>query len=534
MITETPANPKTAKPFNWALWGSLLVFLAVSIGAFIYTMVKCHGHFTYCFDDPYIHLAIAKNLERSGLFGVTPFRYSPASSSLIWPFMLALGIKIFGAAGEYVPVVLNILFAGGILWVADGIMRRQSLHTALRVGVMMGILFLVPMLPIMFCGMEHVLQSLVTLGFIGSAAYAISQDKKATAVLVLAPFTTLVRFEGMFIAGLVMVLFILKKRYWEAAVIAVLAALPILAFGIYSLVQGGFFFPNSVYLKGAKPDFSSMEVMGTYLTQWYHRLLTSPYMLFLLLGAAVVFTVRCFHKGFFEEIQLGLILFCLMTMVHMQTNPYTWFYRYESYLLCTGIVFVTMGTWELIRHYQVIKRPFGQQLPVWGGILLILALLGVRGFQGTLDTPQGSENIYDQQRQMAEFLKTYYSRQVVAANDIGAINYYADIDCLDLVGLASIDVAKKLVSNQMATPEQVHNVAQEKGAKIAVIYDHWFKDRIPSQWTKIASWRIENNVVCGGPYVSFYAIDPKETQPLLSHLKEFEKRLPPDVSVFWE
>ncbi len=49
----------------------------------------------------------------------------------------------------------------------------------------------------------------------------------------------------------------------------------------------------------------------------------------------------------------------------------------------------------------------------------------------------GSKNIYEQQIQSARFLKKYYNRSKVVANDIGAICYFSDIHLLDIAGLGS-------------------------------------------------------------------------------------------------
>lgn len=48
-----------------------------------------NGYFTYTLDDPYIHLALAKNIF-SGNYGINLTEPSAPSSSIIWPFILAL------------------------------------------------------------------------------------------------------------------------------------------------------------------------------------------------------------------------------------------------------------------------------------------------------------------------------------------------------------------------------------------------------------------------------------------------------------
>ncbi len=55
---------------------------------------------------------------------------------------------------------------------------------------------------------------------------------------------------------------------------------------------------------------------------------------------------------------------------------------------------------------------------------------------------------------MALFLKDFYAGNVVAANDMGAINYIADIRCLDLYGLASMEVADLKRAGGATTPRR--------------------------------------------------------------------------------
>jgi hypothetical protein len=64
-----------------------------------------------------------------------------------------------------------------------------------------------------------------------------------------------------------------------------------------------------------------------------------------------------------------------------------------------------------------------------------------------------------------------------------------------------------------------------------MIYDSWFTDSLTSKWKKVASWQIQNNVICGDDTVSFYAVDNSEYLPLYNQLKAYEPRLPSSVVV---
>jgi len=211
-----------------------------------------------------------------------------------------------------------------------------------------------------------------------------------------------------------------------------------------------------------------------------------------------------------------------------------WFYRYEAYLVFLGIFVLALNLREYLPGKLSIR--FQKDLiPKYVAmlLLLLLALLPLigRGLLSLIETPQATTNIYEQQYQMGLFLKKFYQGETVAANDIGAINYLANIDSVDLCGLANIKVAK-LKKEGSYDKMQIYNLAKGKNVKIAIVYDHWFDEEIggmPSQWTKIGQWKILNNVVCGGNIVSFYAIDPTEVENLVENLRAFSSNLPKNV-----
>src|SRR3989304_3783024 len=80
-----------------------------------------------------------------------------------------------------------------------------------------------------------------------------------------------------------------------------------------------------------------------------------------------------------------------------------------------------------------------------------------------------------------------------AANDIGAINYLADIKNLDLWGLASLEVAKA-ARGHYYEPELIVSLLITKKVKVAIVYN-WLNayGGIPVSWVKVGEWKISNN-----------------------------------------
>ena len=85
-------------------------------------------------------------------------------------------------------------------------------------------------------------------------------------------------------------------------------------------------------------------------------------------------------------------------------------------------------------------------------------------------TPQATNNIYEQQYHMGQFLNKYYKGECIALNDIGAANYLTDIECLDLRGLGSKEIAQSIIDDEL-DEEFVYKEAKSRDCKIAIIYE---------------------------------------------------------------
>ncbi|MEL6593142.1 MAG: hypothetical protein AAFQ68_23795, partial [Bacteroidota bacterium] len=63
----------------------------------------------YPIDDTYIHLSLTKKLVESGNWGISIDRFDSASSSPIFPLILAVGYWLWGDWQIY-PFLLNLVF----------------------------------------------------------------------------------------------------------------------------------------------------------------------------------------------------------------------------------------------------------------------------------------------------------------------------------------------------------------------------------------------------------------------------------------
>ncbi|HEX7603218.1 MAG TPA: polysaccharide biosynthesis/export family protein, partial [Polyangiaceae bacterium] len=123
----------------------------------------------------------------------------------------------------------------------------------------------------------------------------------------------------------------------------------------------------------------------------------------------------------------------------------------------------------------------------------------------------------------------FFKDDKVAINDIGAVAYFGDEKMVDLVGLASLPVAKAkgLRLEQPLTRAQIEELTQ--GVAVAIVYDEWFPDLLPSTWLRVGRWHIDDCKSPAFPDVSIYATTDESVPRVIAALREFSKALPAGV-----
>ncbi|MEO6499100.1 MAG: hypothetical protein ABIN95_08815, partial [Mucilaginibacter sp.] len=165
-----------------------------------------------------------------------------------------------------------------------------------------------------------------------------------------------------------------------------------------------------------------------------------------------------------------------------------------------------------------------------GIFALLLYSLPVRGLNSFRNTTRAVYNIYEQQYQMGRFFQQYYRGQTVAANDIGAISFMADLKTVDMWGLGNNEIANARKKGYWNN-EFLQKIVADKQTRITVMYDSWFDKNLTSKWVKVATWEMPYNYICGDIYVTFYGNNESEALLLKKNLAAFAAQLPNDVKV---
>lgn len=497
------------------------------------------GNISYPVDDTFIHLALAKHLALDGTYGIAANQFAATSSSVGWPILLSLAIKIAGP-NVALPLYLTGAFAVMLAFVVDRAARLlvPGIGGVARFLVGLSVMAFTPMPTVIVLGMEHAPHIVAHILFVSTVSRWLAarpeEGEKAPSLYccaALAFFVTFWRYEGAFPVGLAALLAVLRGRFKGAAALLGAGALPGVAFGIYAKAHGSLFLPIPVVLKGRHVEVS--RVLKIFVGDLMDRFGQEAGILAVVL-CVVIGAIVTRRRTFWQPLTVAGTLTAGVTILHLQLASLGWFYRYEAYLLAGGLAFGTMAVAHFVEESGGVIALAKRQPMRFALGLSALALLAMplqkRAVQANDDTPTACANIYNQQGQSARFLAGFDTP--VAINDIGAVAWFGDEPIIDLVGLASLPVAKAKdlqLEQQIPVPDIARFTAQ---TRVAIVYDEWFKNGFPSSWLRVGRWRIPNNKSCAFPVVSIYATDPATYPEVIEALRRFSPKMPHDVDQY--
>lgn len=514
---------------------NLLITAAVFLGmCFIYVLImlsETENNFTYILDDAYIHLALAKNFALHGVWGVTEYVYSSSSSSPLFTFLLSGLIYVFGNH-QLIPLLFNF---GCVLLTVYFLNKYYSNLFKGNTGVILASLFTLLFASVhllVFSGMEHVLQVLViviniycfekwrTSGFKNSSYSGCFYGTLA--------LLGLIRFESMFYFLALAFVFLGLGKWRQSTILLMFGFIPIGIFGYFTHQETGYYFPNSVIVKGTKLDFS-----GNYLVQikniFLNKLVLKPYFHLVALPPLCFVALLLFkdykNKLSFREIVFRnflLIVFGITLFVQAAFGQFTNFYRYEAYLLTAFAMLVIPRIKNVFAGGSIVLKQNKTTvlLIVCTFMILVLKMVLV-----SILIITGSRNIYEQQIQSARFLKQYYNNSKLIANDIGAVCYFTDIHLLDIAGLGSKEAVPFKVKKHGMNDEFekfLTAYTAQNHFQLAIVYEGWLEGHVPENWRKAAVLEIQGgNAVLGLKEVTIYSVDPDIHHSLQQNVKNF-------------
>lgn len=530
----TTTNPPKRHSADWLGVVGLVIAVALYMGICFHLLnreLSATGTFTFPLDDTYITMALAKNVALHGVWGLGHFGFQSASSCPGFLLLLAGAFRIFGPS-EWMPLVFSLSFGIGVILVASRFLAKMPILT--QWIALLAIVLFVPLPVLGVLGMEHTLHLLFVLAFLHlfSKRYASDQNPDWT-ILLLACAMTSVRYESLFIVFPACALLSIRKELRSGISLGASAAAPVIACGVIAAWHGAYWLPASIALKGVSGKAAAHSPME--LARHFGTMVgRAPYMGWLLLAMLLLLAVPDVWRD--QRCRANLIVVSSATMFHLTLADVGWVYRYEAYLIGAAIA-VTAHAVSRVH----LRRPADRWLAA--ACLPVVAMSGWLLYKRTVEAiatiPLRSLAIYCQQIQMARFLSQFESGKVVAANDIGAISYFADIDCVDLIGIANNDVFQ-LRRRGAYTTQSLVNLAESKHVQLAVVYDSWFSNHpivpmggppLPSSWIRVQRWGTPNGIFLGDGIVSFYATSAAEAASLRDALAQFDETLPHAIKV---
>ncbi|MEX2016190.1 MAG: hypothetical protein WD873_06085 [Candidatus Hydrogenedentales bacterium] len=517
------------RAYPGAAQGVITIFIVTALVVGL-TLLRGDGQFTYALDDTYIHMAVAKHLAEYGVWGATPYEVTSCSSSILWVLLLAGAFWLFGVH-DLIPLFINILFSIAFSFYLARQLAKYGVPPERCRWLVPIFLVFAPVLSTLFTGMEHVIHTLISLAFVIETVNLLERGRPtfraALPLFVLAPLLTMARYEGLFLIAVVCVLMTFRGGFFPAVLVCVLSIIPLAVFGTAMVAAGQHFLPYSVLLKASVEGALLEPWLGWMKVDALINLVGAPRILMLLVG--IVITLLAWRNrggGFWTSPVLLMIIPAAAVLLHAEFANLR-LVRYVVYLMVLLAFALAVHDGPLFEKGLRVRRD--KRVAAWG----VLAFSLFIGPISLLLMPLATINIYQQQRQMAEFFGMYYDDVPVAINDLGTTAYYTGGPLVDLWGLASGEVAEAKLAGEY-DPEKIDEICRAKDVKVAIVYDHWFEDYggLPAHWVRAGQWRIPNNVVCAGNTVSIYAVDPAEAPALVANLRAFSEHLPPPVQEF--
>lgn len=471
------------------------------------------GRWVYPLDDTYIHMSIAKNFSEFGIWGATFHGFSNCSSAPGFTLGLSLLYKIVGA-NEFNPLYFNLVagFLACLLLVT--FFFRMGFNTVWCLLTAGFFILFVPLSGMVVMGMEHALHITWAIAFVWLSYEYLIKGRQFGLLLFVSFIGTAIRYESLFPVAALCFLLLLQKQWWQVLALAASAWVFPILFGLYSMTQGWYFFPNSILMKVGLLQPLSFWPFGKNPFTFLWRLHSVPeaYILIFLIAAGLYLSKSTSEKNWY-------LLPLICTILHMNFAKTGTAYRYEAYLIAT----LSLTAIYVLHQYLAIwlNQFKGRWLFLLVPLVLLCSPIFTRAVKSQTIMIKASHNIYSQQIQMARFAARFYQGEAIALNDIGAVSYFADPELTDFAGLADLESSRFIKSGLATDSKWMAGIADQRKAQLIMIYDSWFYGQIPDQWIKVAEHRLEYNFICGDDEVSFYAINQEAADVLKKRLKAF-------------
>jgi len=160
--------------------------------------------------------------------------------------------------------------------------------------------------------------------------------------------------------------------------------------------------------------------------------------------------------------------------------------------------------------------------------------LGMVKVSHLVNAPLASDDMYRHQYQAGRFLSRYYDGQPIATDQLGYISLFHDGPITDFAGLGDYEVLGEKTTDRDERRELWERLTEERGFKVAVVYDVSALFNSPTDWVLAGTFRIEGEPVTAvtrNLQVWSTSLEADDVEALLDHLADFQSELPDRMSL---
>jgi hypothetical protein len=508
-----------------------IAVFGVVAGMYVSILVMNGGKLTYTLDDPYIHLSLAEQIWH-GHYGVNVGEFSSPSSSILYPFLLALG-GWSAPVQEYIPFVINLASVFCTMEILRILLLRIGFgRDGATVAIAACFVALAApclnLITLIFTGMEQNLHIVLTAAAVLGLIIFL-EDRRITwwfvASVALLPA---VRYEGMGLALGVVICLALRAHWRLALTVSVFIAVVVVGFSVFLVKLGLPFLPSSVLAKSGPmskiADDAGSGLLSGLQEAISQNLSTSAG---IITAAFVVIALSFLWTGWRRRSvdNETLLAFVLLIFASGQivVGQVGWWGRYEIYEFVGG----TMMATYLLRGAiaSALASPESRERLAVGGIVALLAV-GFPYIRFAALSPFSANNIYEQQYNMRRFIVDF-AKQPVAVSDLGYTSYRNDNYIFDMLGLGSEEA--RTAGSDLTKLEPL---IKAHGIKFAIFYQSWWLKNQPPAWRCIGALGLSRKKgAAARTTMDFCATDPQYEAELRTLLEAFKKSLPPPVKL---
>jgi hypothetical protein len=293
--------------------------------------------------------------------------------------------------------------------------------------------------------------------------------------------------------------------------------------------------PSSVMVKGsdvAGADGVAGKILA-FIDNFTQNVSEQAGLVFLVLGVMLVFAARSWllprakaGTDVRQDRRAGSVaLFVAVILIgHLFAGRFGWAQRYEAYGFVTALVAL-----PVVFRQRALAFLQGRDGALVTVTMLILLLAFAPNVRATLESPEGSRNIFVQQRQMHR-LAVEYVKAPVAVNDLGWVSYGNPAYVLDLWGLGSERARAARTAGQGT--QWMDELARQHGVQLVMIYEAWLPEQ-PENWVRLGHMTFRGKLVTAAERdVAFFATGPEQVSRLNTAIESWSEGLPNRAKFF--